>query len=173
MKRLSVVLSTGVLICFMPTLASAADATLVRGGGTGTFAADLDGDGRIDGSQFGMTVRIVEDGGASGHFLCLMAGRSQILGLHLMSVQGRVTGGVLNADGSATFSGTASVNLGGGTIFSGVPFRVTAWSGGPGIGHIQLTVIGAFDGVPGDTTPGNGNYDLPSETVRSGQIVMG
>jgi hypothetical protein len=33
-----------------------------------------------------------------------------------------------------------------------------------------LTVIGAFDGVPGDTIPGNGNYDLPVETVATGQI---
>lgn len=90
-----------------------------------------------------------------------------------MSVQGRVTGGGLNPDGSATFIGTGSVNLGGGTIFRGVPFRVTAWPGGQAVGHMQLTVVGAFDGVPGDTTAGNGNYDLPSETVRSGQIVVG
>jgi hypothetical protein len=173
MKRLSVGLTAVVVICFVPMVASAAGVTMVRGGGTGTFGVDLDGDGRVDGSQFGMAVGIFGGGSASGQFLCLMAGRSQILGLHLMSVQGRVTGGSMNADGSATFTGTGSVNLGGGTIFSGVPFRVTVWSGGPGVGHMQLTVVGAFDGVPGDTTTGNGNYDLPSETVRSGRIVMG
>jgi hypothetical protein len=90
-----------------------------------------------------------------------------------MSVKGQVTAGALNADGSATFSGIGSVNLGGGTILTGVPFRVTASLGGPGVGKMQLTVVGAFDGVPGDTISGNGNYDLPNETVRSGQIAMG
>jgi len=49
---------------------------------------------------------------------------------------------------------------------------VTAWLGGPGVGKMQLTVVGAFDGVPGDMTPGNGNYDLPVETVATGQIAM-
>ncbi|MGH3103590.1 MAG: hypothetical protein ACRDN6_05780 [Gaiellaceae bacterium] len=44
--------------------------------------------------------------------------------------------------------------------------------GGPGVGRLTLTVIGAFDGVPGDTVPGNGNYDLPPETVTSGRISL-
>jgi hypothetical protein len=35
---------------------------------------------------------------------------------------------------------------------------------------MQLTVIGAFEGVPGDAVSGNGNYDLPVETVATGQI---
>ena len=173
MKRLVVVLSAVTMTCLQPALASAAGVTMVRGGGTGSFGADLDGDGQIDGSQFGMSLAIRGDGSAGGSFLCLMAGRSQILGLHLMSVQGQVTGGMLNADGSATFSGTGSVNLGGGTIAPGLGFRVTTRPGGPGVGQMQLTVIGAFDGVPGDTTTGNGNYDLPWETVRSGQIAVG
>ena len=84
-----------------------------------------------------------------------------------------VTAGGLNADGSATFTGVGAVHLGNGQIFRGMPFQVSAWPGGPGVGTMQLTVIGAFDGVPGDTTPGNGNYDLPNETVRSGQITLG
>lgn len=172
MKRLIVLLTATAVISFVPAFASAAGVTMVHGGGTGSFGADLDGDGQIDGSQFGLVVAIMGSGAARGSFLCLMAGRSQILGLHLMSVQGQVTGGTLNPDGSASFSGTGSVNLGGGTIFQGVPFRVTAWPGGPGVGKMQLTVIGAFDGVPGDTIPGNNNYDLPNETVATGQIAM-
>lgn len=173
MKRLIVLLTATAVISFVPASASAAGVTMVHGGGTGSFGADLDGDGQIDGSQFGLVVAMMGSGAARGSFLCLMAGRSQILGLHLMSVQGQVTGGTLNPDGSASFSGTGSVNLGGGTIVQGKTFRVTAWPGGPGVGKMQLTVVSAFDGVPGDMTPGNGNYDLPVETVRSGQIVMG
>jgi hypothetical protein len=173
MKRLIVLLTATAVISFVPASASAAGVTMVHGGGTGSFGADLDGDGQIDGSQFGLVVAMMGSGAARGSFLCLMAGRSQILGLHLMSVQGQVTGGTLNPDGSASFSGTGSVNLGGGTIVQGKTFRVTAWPGGPGVGKMQLTVVSAFDGVPGDMTPGNGNYDLPVETVRNGQIVMG
>ena len=173
MKRLIVLLTATAVISFVPASASAAGVTMVHGGGTGSFGADLDGDGQIDGSQFGLVVAMMGSGAARGSFLCLMAGRSEILGLHLMSVQGQVTGGTLNPDGSASFSGTGSVNLGGGTIVQGKTFRVTAWPGGPGVGKMQLTVVSAFDGVPGDMTPGNGNYDLPVETVRSGQIVMG
>jgi hypothetical protein len=119
-----------------------------------------------------MSVAIMEDGAARGHFLCLMAGRSQILGLSVMSVAGPVTGGAINGDGSATFTGVGTVNLGNGQIFRGVSFRVTVSGGGPGVGTLQLTVIGAFEGVPGDTISGNGNYDLPVETVVSGQIAL-
>lgn len=172
MKKLLILLAAITIICASPAFASAAT-SMVRGGGTGTFGADMDGDGNVDGSQFGMGVAIQGGGAARGHFLCLMAGRSQILGLSLMSVEGRVTEGVLNADGSATFAGIGSVNLGNGEIFRAVPFRVTAWPGGPGVGKMQLTVIGAFDGVPGDTNVGNGNYDLPNETVVSGRIAIG
>jgi hypothetical protein len=173
MKKLVVLLAVITMTCVLPAFASAASVTMVQGGGTGTFGADLDGDGSIDGSQFGIGVSILGDGVARGRFLCLMAGRSEILGLSLMSVQGRVTEGVLNADGSATFAGVGSVNLGNGQIFRAMSFRVTAWPGGPGVGKMQLTVIGAFDGVPGDTSIGNGNYDLPNETVASGRIAIG
>jgi hypothetical protein len=173
MKRLLVLLAAMTMTCVLPAFASAAGGTIVQGGGTGTFGADLDGDGNIDGSQFGIGASILGNGVARGHFLCLMAGRSEILGLSLMSVEGRVTEGVLNADGSATFVGVGSVNLGNGETFRGVSFRVTAWPGGPGVGTLQLTVMGAFDGVPGDTNIGNGNYDLPNETVASGRIAIG
>ena len=160
-------------ICwFIPGSLVGTSSTAVIGGGSGTFGADLDGDGDIDGSHFGIGVIVGEGGSANGHFECLMAGNADILGLHLMAVEGKVTAGVVNADGSVTFGGVATVNLGNGTIFRGVPFTVTVTSGGPGEGTLQLTVIGVFDGVPGDESPGNGNYDLPVETVATGQIEV-
>ncbi len=172
MKRFTVTLAAIVAAALLPFAASAAAPIVVNGGGTGTFNADLDGDGDIDGSHFGLNVRFL-GGTASGHFECLMAGNADILGLPLMAVEGKVTGGSASG-GSATFGGIATVNLGQGveSIFRGVPFSVTVTPGGPGAGTLQLTVIGAFDGVPGDTSPGNGNYDLPPETVASGQIAM-
>jgi hypothetical protein len=173
MKKLLPVLTLLMIAFAVPASASPPGAAVVQGGGTGTFGADLDDDGNVDGSQFGMGVTILETGAARGHFLCLMAGRSKILGLSLMSVEGEVTAGTLNADGSVTFSGTASVNLGNGQVFRGVGFSVTASPGGAGVGTMRLTVLDAFDGVPGDTNAGNGNYDLPVETVASGRIAIG
>ena len=173
MKRFTVILAAIAAAALLPFAASAAAPTVVNGGGTGTFNADLDGDGDIDGSHFGLNVRFLGGGTASGHFECLMAGNADILGLPLMAVEGKVTGGSASG-GSATFSGIATVNLGMGveSISRGVPFTVTVTPGGPGAGTLLLTVIGAFDGVPGDTSPGNGNYDLPPETVATGQIAM-
>lgn len=145
---------------------------LVSGGGKGTFGTDLDGDGDIDGSHFGITVSIFGNGSAKGHFECLMSGNADILGLHLMAVEGKVTQGSVNTDESASFSGVSTVNLGNGVIYKDVPFAVTVTAGGPNAGTLTLTVMGAFDGVPGDTNIGNGNYDLPTETVASGQIKI-
>lgn len=143
---------------------------LVTGGGEGTFGADLDGDGDIDGSHFGIGVSIFGNGSAKGHFECLMAGNADILGLPLMAVEGKVSNGSANADGSVTFSGVATVNLGNGTMFKDVPFSVKVTAGKAQVGTLTLTVIGAFDGVPGDTIIGNDNYDLPTETAATGQI---
>jgi hypothetical protein len=144
----------------------------VSGGGTTTFGRDLDGDGDIDGSHFGFGVLISSDGSASGHFTCVMAGNANFLGLHLMAVQGPVTSGSLDG---RSFRGTATVKVfgpGGQSIFAGIPFAVTVAPGGPGVGTLQLTVFGVFDGVPGDTKAGNGNYDLAVETVVSGGIAI-
>ncbi len=143
---------------------------VVSGGGAGTFAADLDGDGDIDGSRFGLGATIRGGGAAQGHFECLMAGDSDILGLALMAVDGKVMTGTADIAGNATLGGVATVNLANGTQFRGVPFTVQLQAGGPGSGSLKLTVIGAFDRVPGDSVPGNGNYDLPWEHVVNGRI---
>jgi hypothetical protein len=89
-----------------------------------------------------------------------------------MAVEGPVSSGVDNDDGGVTFNGVGTVNLANGTIFRGIQFQVKVTAGGPGVGTLQLTVIGAFDGVPGDADIGNGNYDLPVETVASGRIKI-
>jgi len=147
----------------------------VTGGGTTTFGADLDGDGDVDGSHFGFAAVIAGDGSAQGHFTCLMAGNANFLGLHLMAVQGPVTSGALDG---RNFSGTATVKVLNGfgpgvqSIFRNIPFVVTVTPGGPGVATLQLTVLGVFDGVPGDVATGNHNYDLASETLTTGQITI-
>jgi len=157
---------------------------LVTGGGQGTFGSDLDRDGSIDGSYFGIGIARGERGdddnekgdaapSSGGHFVCAMWGNTHILGLPLMAVEGQVNSeSVRWTKRKVTFRGVGTVDLGTGPagFFTNVPFEVTVTPGGPGVGTLKLTVIGAFDGVPGDTIPGNGNYDLPVETVSSGYI---
>ena len=158
-----------VLLC--TTLTRADGPSIVTGGGTGTFYADLDGDGDVDGSHFGFGVVKGAGIAARGHFMCQMAGNKDFLGLKLMLVEGRVSRAFFTPV-SVTFNGNGSVNLANGTVFRGVPFTVAVSAGGPGVGTMQLTVIGAFDGVPGDTIPGDGNYSLPVETVATGVIAI-
>jgi hypothetical protein len=147
----------------------------VSGGGTTTFGADLDGDGDVDGSQFGFAAVIASDGSAQGHFTCLMAGTADFLGLHVMAVQGPVTSGALDG---RSFSGTATVKVlnafgpGVQSIFRNIPFVVAVTPGGPGVATLRLRVLGVFDGVAGDVAPGNGNYDLARETLTTGQVTI-
>jgi hypothetical protein len=172
MTRPLAVLAVAVAAALAAPVAIADSPVHVDGGGQGTFGVNLDGsiDPDIDGSHFGIGV-VLSGSSARGHFECLMAGNADILGLPLMAVQGTVTSGRASA-GTASIAGTATVNLGNGVMFKNVPFEVVLHAGGPGVGQLRLTVIGAFDGVPGDTTTGNGNYDLPAETVATGQISI-
>jgi hypothetical protein len=164
------VAAASIFLCMAPT--GAAAPTMVTGGGTGTFGADLDGDGEIDGSHFGFAVIKRAGASARGHFMCQMAGNADFLGLKLMLVEGRILSASFSADGSVTFTGSGSVNLADGTVFRDVPFIVSVTAGGRGLGTMQLTVIGAFDGVPGDTQAGDNNYSLPVETVATGLISI-
>lgn len=153
---------------------------IVTGAGEGSFHADIDDDGDIDGSYFGVAVHRFRHGRRSwveGHFVCAMWGKTDVLGLPLMAVEGVVTSATRDEDGKkrvVTFEGVGTVDLGTRPdgFFTDVPFVVRILEGGPGVGSIELTVIGAFDGVAGDTEPGNGNYDLPVEKVLSGHILI-
>jgi len=148
----------------------AAQPSSVSGGGNGTFNADLDGDGEIDGTHFGFDV-VLTPNGVNGHFTCQMAGNMDFLGLNLMLVEGQVSSAFF-APTSVTFSGTADVNFEPGGVFADIPFTVIATAGGPGVGTIQLTLIGVFDGFTGDTIPGDNNYSLPVETLLTGNISI-
>jgi hypothetical protein len=160
------------------------DTIELTGGGQGTFAngridpwdvkgvdGDLDGDGHVDGSYFLVAVE-AEHASVQGHFVCAMWGNTRFLGLPLMGVEGRVSRVAINKKtGVVRLEGTGTVDLGG-PFFQNVPFIAKVTAGGPGEATLQLTVVGAFDGVPGDTVPGNGNYDLPIETLISGIVTM-
>lgn len=172
MRGFWALLTVAVGAALLAPIATADRPVVVNGGGTGTFAADLDGDGDIDGSHFGFGATFAA-GSMRGHFECQMAGNTDILGLPLMAVEGRVAGGWANSGaGTAMLTGRATVNLANGTKFTNVEYKVELEEGGRGVGRLKLTVIGAFAGVPGDTDLTNGNYDLPVETVATGQIKI-
>ena len=177
MNRLTLLLAASwmVTITLSPSSVIAQGTVRVTGGGTATFGVDMDGDGDIDGCQFGMMVDLRDDGSAEGHLLFAMAGKFDFVG-NMFSIQGPVTEGEVNADGSVTFRGCGPMNqIGVGKIYTvpcGVPFEVTVGAGGRGVGTIQFTAIGFFAGGPGDTDLTNGNYDQPTQTVRSGQITV-
>lgn len=160
-------------VVLLATALSRADSpSMVTGGGTGTFGVDLDGDGDVDGSHFGFGVVQGRGVSARGHFMCQMAGNADFLGLKLMLVEGHVVSASFQSTDSVNFDGIGSVNLANGTVFRNVPFTVVVTAGGPGTGTMQLTVIGAFDGVPGDTSIGDENYSLRVETVTTGLISI-
>jgi hypothetical protein len=158
-----------------PAIVAAQSVAHVTGGGTASFGADLDGDGEIDGSQFGFMVDIKGDGSAEGHLLFAMAGKFDFL-RNMFSIQGPVTEGKVNPDGSVTLRGCGPMNQIGVTAIyiesCGVRFEVAVKEGHRGheLGTIQFTAIDLFAGAPGDTDLTNNSYDQPTQTIRSGLI---
>src|SRR5438309_7079071 len=110
MKRILLLVATLALLSLVlaPGGAAAQGSVHVTGGGTGTFGADIDANGGIDGSTFAVGV-VLNGSAATGHWECLMAGRSQIGPFNLMAVQGTVTSGSGLTATSVTLDGTATV----------------------------------------------------------------
>lgn len=81
--------------------------------------------------ELGKGIFIESDGSATGDFHTVLLGLS-LLGLpQEITVEGEVGSGSLGPDGSATFSGSATVDLGDGSLpFVDVPFVVTTTTQG-------------------------------------------
>lgn len=153
MKRMTFVF---VLALFIATTAATsmilvgAGTTSVTGAGTAAFPQGTVFNGvTLSGSQFGKGVVVNGDGSASGDFYNVLDG-STALGPRSITLTGLVRSGSLNPDGSVTFGGTSSLDMGDGTPATSVPFSVTATSQG-------LTL------VIGTTT-------LPTQTLIAGGI---
>lgn len=71
MRRLFTVLVAATMATLLVPVAGADAPTVVSGGGAGTFAADLDGDGDVDGSHFGLGA-VFQGASLRPHFECLM-----------------------------------------------------------------------------------------------------
>jgi hypothetical protein len=166
MRRLNTVvpLLLGATVLIAPS-GFASPSALVNGGGTGSLSAT----GTPPFSQFGMGVRILGGGTATGHFNCLMAGRSAFPGFQLMAVRGSAVSGTATTT-TASFSGAGTllynfIGGDGGTQKADVTFSVNVTEGGEGVGTLQLTVFGV-PFVPG------GVAAFPAEWVSSGQIAI-
>ena len=157
MTRLGMVLTAIVALpsLMAPALVAAQDgAAGVTGAGEAIFSGGATLSGlSLSGLTLGQGVSLAQDGSATGQFQAVLVGAS-LLGAHQnVTVEGEVRSGFAIAVGSATFSGTATVDMGDGTPpVPGVPFTVTASTGG-------LSLI-------------LGGTALPTATLTAGSITI-
>jgi hypothetical protein len=155
MTRLGAVLTTilGLATLMAPVPATAQDAG-VTGAAEATFPNGAAFNGLpLKGLTLGQGMFIAPDGSAMGQFQTVLLGTSLLGTPQNVTVEGEVQNGSVGADGSATFSGTATVDMGDGTLpLPGVPFTVAVSTGG-----LVLTLNGTA---------------LPSATVSAGSISI-
>ena len=154
---------TGMFVAALLLLSAAASSlqavgtssyALVTGAGAGVFPDGVSFSGvNLSGSTFGQGLE-VSSGAGLGFFHTILTGTSLNTGIaQNITLNGTVSTGTVNADGSVTFGGTAALDLGDGSLPSSVPFTVTVTTTG-------LTL------VIGSTT-------LPTQTVDPGSIYIG
>src|SRR5256886_5065280 len=107
----------------------------------------------LKGLTLGQGMFIAQDGSATGQFQAVLQGTSLLGTPQNVTVEGEVGGGSVGVDGSATFSGTATVDMGDGTLpLPGVAFAVTVSAGSLGL------ILNAVA--------------LPTATVTAGSITI-
>jgi hypothetical protein len=155
MKRVAIFLM-GILAALVVLgpgpVAAGDDGGMVAGAGAGVFPGGALFAGlSLSGLEFGQGVLTAPDGAVSGAFYAVLQGTSALGRSQLVSVDGNVNAG--GVAGIATFSGTATVNLGDGAVpVPGVPFQVSVTPEG-----LQLTLDGTL---------------LPTVALSSGAIAI-
>jgi hypothetical protein len=136
MTRLGFLLATllGLASLTAPAPVAAQDAG-VTGAAEATFPDGAAFNGiPLKGLTLGQGMFIAPGGSATGQFQAVLLGTSLLGTPQNITVEGEVSSGSVAADGSATFSGTASVDMGDGTpALPGVPFTVTVSAGSLGL----------------------------------------
>ena len=137
-----------------PAPVAAQDAAGVTGAAEAAFPNGAAFNGvPLKGLTLGQGLFIAQDGSATGQFQAVLLGTSPLGTPQNVTVEGEVGGGSVAADGSATFSGTATVDMGDGTLaLPGVPFAVTVSAGSLGL------ILNAVA--------------LPTATVTAGSITI-
>ena len=135
MKRLSFLLATvltiGTTLATAPVIGQGTE-TGVTGAGTSIFPDGATFNGiPLRGLELGQGISIAADGTASGEFHVVLLGTSLLGQPQDIEVDGKVSSGSTGPNGSVTFSGSATVDVGDGTLpLVDVPFTVTATSDG-------------------------------------------
>ena len=144
----------GLASLMAPAPVAAQDAAGMTGAAEAAFPNGAAFNGvSLKGLTLGQGMYIAQDGSATGQFQAVLLGTSPLGTPQNVTVEGEVGGGSVAADGSATFSGTATVDMGDGTLpLSGVPFTVTASAGSLGL------ILNAVA--------------LPTATVTAGSITI-
>jgi hypothetical protein len=108
-------------------VAAQGDAAGVTGAGDALFSSAATFNGvTLSGLELGQGLFIGQDGSAKGQFHAVLRGTSLLGVAQDVVVEGTVTVGSVVGNGSVTFSGTAAVNMGDGTLpVPGVPFTAT------------------------------------------------
>jgi hypothetical protein len=121
-----------VAFAFVPTPTTAAtEGGTVTGTSQGIFPAGTAlGAVTLDTLQLGTGVIIDPDNSAVGCFHVVLTGRSPLGQPQEITVEGNVTQGTVDENGTASFSGIATLDFGDGApLHVGVPFSVTTTSG--------------------------------------------
>jgi hypothetical protein len=131
MKRHAIPITISVLtlgIILLPASVFGQGIPGVTGAGTGAFPIGATFSGVVLSSlQFGMGTFVPGDSSAAGQLQLALLGTSLLGQPQNIEVDGEAAYGTLNVDGSRTFSGTATVDMGDGSpALTNVPFTVTA-----------------------------------------------
>jgi hypothetical protein len=130
MTRLRIVLTVvlGLASVMRPTPVSAdGDAASVTGAGEAIFSSGATFAGlTLNGLQLGQGLFIAQDGSAVGQFHAVLHGTSLLGQEQDVLVEAKTTAGSATGNGSVTFSGTATVDMGDGTPpLTDIPFAAT------------------------------------------------
>jgi hypothetical protein len=118
-----------VVILLMPaSVFSQSTMSGATGAGVGSFPGGTTFSGvSVSGLQFGMGVFVPGDTTAAGQVQMTLSGTSALGQPQNIEIGGDSTSGAINTDGSRSFSGTATVDMGDGTPpLTAVPFTVRA-----------------------------------------------
>jgi hypothetical protein len=132
MKRSRVLWVAVAIVGVSITLASGAalgqgDDTGVAGAGELSFPAGATFDGiQLSGLELGTGAAIASNGSATGRLFAVLLGTSTLGQPQQIDVDGAIDSGSIGSDGSATLSGSATMDMGPGSVPIDVPFTVTA-----------------------------------------------
>ena len=132
MKRLVTLFAATLAIALSVLPAAAQSETVVAGAGEGIFPSGAVLYGvPLNGLQFAKGITIDASGSATGQFQTLLLGTSLLGQPQNINVECKASSGTVNADGSATFGGVGTVDLGDGSPpLLNVPLSVTVTTQG-------------------------------------------